>query len=58
MTTSHLSDAQIWQRLQHQEASTGWPPAAVIDAVAMAEGLNVDHVRAVYVARTTMQGAG
>ena len=58
MTNCHLTDAQIWQSLQDQEHATGWPPEAVIDAVAMAEGINADHVRAVYVAMTTMQGAG
>lgn len=58
MTTCHLTDAQIWQRLQDMQRETDWPPAAVIDAVALAEGLNADHVRAVYVARSTMQGAG
>jgi hypothetical protein len=58
MTTCRLTDAQIWQRLQAIERETGWPPAAVIDAVAIDGGLNADHVRAVYVAMTTMQGAG
>lgn len=55
----HLTDAQIWQRLQEKERETGWQSAdLLIDTVAELEGIDRERVQAVYVARSTMQGAG
>lgn len=57
--TCHLSDAQIWAAIKRMAEITGWEtPSVLIDAVAVDEGINAERVRAVYVARTTMQGAG
>lgn len=59
MTPCHLTDAKIWQRLQDQEDKTGWQSAdLLIDTVAELEGIDRERVQAVYVARSTMQGAG
>ena len=59
MTPCHLTAAKIWQRLQDQEDKTGWQSAdLLIDTVAELEGIDRERVQAVYVARSTMQGAG
>ena len=53
-----MTDQRIWTALRETDERTGWPPSAVIDAVAMEHGLDRDRVAQVWRERLAMGGAG
>jgi hypothetical protein len=53
-----MTDQRIWAALQEMTERTGWPPSAVIDAVADEHALERDRVAQVWRERMTGMGAG
>lgn len=53
-----MTDASIWTALRDMQERTGWPPSAIIDAVAMEHNLDRDRVSQVWRERVTRTGAG
>ena len=53
-----MTDQRIWESLRDMTERTGWPPSAVIDAVADEHGLDRDRVAQVWRERTLGMGAG
>lgn len=53
-----MTDARIWAALLEMQESTGWPPAAIVDAVAEKLAIDRDRVAQVWREREFNHGCG
>lgn len=53
-----MTDARVWEAIKEMDESTGWPPAAIVDAVAEKLETDRDRVAQVWRERSFNIGAG